>query len=75
MFLSTLVWIFYTFVNLCDTNMNFAELVSSDIFERTQTCGAVYGFATGILTFIFCYAGEFITRKVAGDIPDTDQEE
>ena len=75
MFLSTLVWIFYTFVNLCDTNMNFAELVGSDIFERTQTCGAVYGFATGILTFIFCYAGEFITRKVAGDIPDTDQEE
>ena len=53
--------------------MSFAELVGSDIFERTQTCGAVYGFVTGILTFIFCYAGEAITRKISENIPYSDQ--
>ena len=64
MFVSTVVWLFYTFVSVCGTNCGFAELLQSDVFERAQTCGAVYGFASGIICFILCYFGERLTKRV-----------
>jgi len=63
---STLVWLFYTFVNTCATGMQFEELLNSDLFERAQTCGAVYGFVSGILCFIFIHLGEVITQRDTG---------
>lgn len=65
MFVSTAVWLFYTFICVCGSNLSFYELMQSDIFERAQTCGAVYGFISGILCFIFCHFGEKLTKKFA----------
>ena len=73
MFVSTVVWLFYTFVSVCGTNLGFTELLQSDMFERAQTCGAVYGFASGIVCFILCHIGERFTKRFAGN--DNDCEE
>ena len=72
MIISTLVWLFYTFTGVCGSDMSFGELVNSDVFERTQTCGAVYGFAAGIICFILTHVGEKLTKHFA---PDDEEEE
>ena len=58
MAVSTGVWIAYTFVNSCGTGLSFTELMNSDEFDRALTCGAVYGFAAGIVAFLCSYLGE-----------------
>ena len=73
MFVSTAVWLFYTFICVCGSNSSFAELLQSDVFERAQTCGAVYGFGSGIVCFILCHFGERFTKRFAGN--DNDIEE
>ena len=73
MIVSTVVWLFYTFICVCGSNISFTELMQSDAFERAQTCGAVYGFASGIICFILCYLGERFTKRFAAD--DNDIEE
>lgn len=60
MAVSTGVWIAYTFVNSCGTGLSFTELMNSDEFDRALTCGAVYGFAAGIVAFLCSYLGERI---------------
>ena len=67
MTISTVVWLFYTFVNVCGTGLGLAEIIQSDTFERAQTCGAVYGFASGIICFILCCLGERFTKRFAGN--------
>ena len=71
MFVSTTVWLFYTFVCMCGSNLSFTAMLQSDAFERAQTCGAVYGFASGIICFILCYSGERFTKRFA-DCNDDD---
>ena len=66
MFVSTAVWLFYTFVCVCGSGLGFTEVIQSDAFERAQTCGAVYGFASGIICFILCHTGERVTKRFAG---------
>lgn len=73
MAVSTSVWIVYAFVASSGTDMNFTELMNSDLFDRSLTCGAVYGFAAGIIAFICCYLGERIPHLVL-DQPDEDEE-
>ena len=67
MFVSTAVWLFYTFICVCGSSLGFTELLQSDGFERAQTCGAVYGFASGIICFLFCHLGGCITKRFAGN--------
>ena len=73
MFVSTAVWLFYTFVSVCGSNLSFTELLQSDIFERAQTCGAVYGFASGIICFLLCYFGERFTRQFTVNADDCEE--
>ena len=70
MIVSTCVWVFYTFVWVCGLEMNLSDLVGSDEFERAQTCGAVYGFASGVICFIFCSVGEKLTRSYSVKLAD-----
>ena len=56
MIVSTAVWLGYCAVSCIGTTKNFSELMEN--FDRPLTCGAVYGFAAGLLAFIFCYIGE-----------------
>jgi Na+/proline symporter len=60
MLVGTAVWLGYTFIAVCGSGMPFIDLLSSSCFDRAVTCGAVYGFAAALLTFICCYAGERI---------------
>ncbi|MBR7105001.1 MAG: sodium:solute symporter family protein [Lentisphaeria bacterium] len=64
MIVSTTVWIIYTFITSCGAGDSFNEILNSDQFERSLTCGAVYGFIAGILTFAFTYIGERLTERV-----------
>ncbi len=64
MLVSTVVWIGYTFIFSAGSGMEFVELMNSPEFERNLTCGAVYGFASGVLTFLFCLAGEKLTAAM-----------
>ncbi len=73
MFVSTSVWLFYTFICVSGSKLSFYELMQSDLFERAQTCGAVYGFASGILCFIFSHFGEKMTRKFASCEDDCEE--
>lgn len=63
----TVVWLGYTFIASCGSRMSFVDLLSSDEFDRAITCGAVYGFASALLTFASCYAGE----RIVGDDDET----
>lgn len=57
----TVVWLGYTFIASCGTQMVFAKLLDSDLFDRAITCGAVYGFAAALFGSACCYAAERIT--------------
>ncbi len=63
MIVGTVVWLGYTFVVSCGSGMGFVELLGSDSFDRAITCGAVYGFVSALLTFVFCYIGERIAKE------------
>ena len=67
MIVSTMIWLLYTFVASCGAGATFNEILNSSQFERSLTCGAVYGFAAGIATFIFTYLGERLTAKLTGE--------
>ncbi len=75
MSVSTIVWLMYTFIGCCGTGMSFGDLMNSDIFDRAQTCGAVYGFLSGIICFILCYGGERLTKRFAPEALEEDEEE
>ena len=64
MIVSTAVWIVYTFIASCGSGGSFNEILNSSRFERSLTCGAVYGFAAGVVTFLFAYLGERLTAKI-----------
>ena len=61
MIVGTVVWLGYTFIASCGSGMGIVKLMDSPQFERTITCGAVYGFICALLTAIFCYIGERIS--------------
>ncbi len=44
----------------------FRLIMNSTPFERTLTCGAVYGFFAGALAFLFTWLGETICRVNSG---------
>ena len=67
MIVSTVVWLLYTFITSCGAGGTVNEILNSSQFERSLTCGAVYGFAAGILTFFFTYFGERLTVKITGE--------
>ena len=67
MIVSTVVWVLYTFIASCGAGGTFNEILNSDQFERSLTCGAVYGFAAGIATFVFIYLGERLTARTEGE--------
>ncbi len=73
MAVSTSVWLAYTFVTASGSGMSFNELMNSDLLDRSLTCGAVYGFAAGIVAFICCYMGERIPHLVL-DQPEEEDE-
>ena len=75
MIISTSVWLFYTFINVCGLEMSLSDLLGSAEFEYAQTCGAVYGFASGIVCFIFCSLGEKLTSSYAGRLAEESQDE
>jgi len=64
MIVSTAVWVVYTFIASCGSGGSFSEILNSSRFERSLTCGAVYGFAAGVVTFLFAYLGERLTAKI-----------
>ena len=61
MIISTVVWLGYCAVSCIGTTKSFTELMEN--FDRPLTCGAVYGFAAGLLVFVFCYIGERCSDK------------
>ena len=61
MIVSTVVWLGYCAVSSIGTTKSFSELMEN--FDRPLTCGAVYGFAAGLLAFIFCYIGERCSER------------
>ena len=63
MIIGTAVWLGYSFGASCGTGMAFTDLLGSDQFDRAVTCGAVYGFVSALLAFIFCYCGERIVAR------------
>ena len=63
MLVGTAVWLGYTFITSCGSGMGMVELMDSDRFDRSITCGAVYGFVCALLTAIFCYIGERISIR------------
>ena len=63
MIVGTVVWLGYTFIVCCGSSQEFIVLLSSDMFDRAITCGAVYGFVSALLTAIFCYLGESISKR------------
>ncbi len=73
MAVSTGVWLSYTFMNASGTGLPFVELMNSPVMQRSLTCGAVYGFAAGLIAFICCYMGERIPHMVL-DQPDDEEE-
>ncbi len=75
MSVSSIVWLMYTFTGVCGSGMKFTELLNSDLFERTQTCGAVYGFISGIICFIFTYSGERLTKHFCESSDGEEEEE
>lgn len=62
MIVSTVVWLGYCAVSSIGSGKTFSELMEN--FDRPLTCGAVYGFASGILAFFFCYAGERLSERL-----------
>lgn len=74
MAVSTVVWLAYAFIaGIAGSDMSFVELMNSAEMERALTCGAVYGFAAGIIAFICCYLGERVPHWVL-DQPDEEDE-
>ena len=67
MLVGTFVWLGYTFFASCGTNMKFVQLLDSPQFERTITCGAVYGFVSALLTAALCYCGERLSCRCQED--------
>lgn len=67
MIVGTAVWLGYTFIASCGSGMEIVELMDSPQFERTITCGAVYGFVCALLTAVFCYIGERISVNAEED--------
>ena len=67
MIVGTVVWLGYTFIASCGSGMEIVELMDSPQFERTITCGAVYGFVCALLTAVFCYIGERISVNAEED--------
>ena len=67
MIVSTVVWLLYTFISSCGAGGTFDEILNSSQFERSLSCGAVYGFVAGIATFFFTYFGERLTVKITGE--------
>ena len=72
MIVSTAVWILYTFISSCGVSGTFNDILNSTLFERSLTCGAVYGFVAGIATFLFTYFGERLTAAVEGEEDEAD---
>ena len=67
MIVSTVVWLLYTFISSCGAGGSFNEILNSSQFERSLSCGAVYGFVAGIATFLFTYFGERLTIRITGE--------
>ncbi|MBE6393076.1 MAG: hypothetical protein E7044_03355 [Lentisphaerae bacterium] len=67
MIVSTVVWLLYTFISSCGAGGSFNEILNSSQFERSLSCGAVYGFVAGIATFLFTYFGERLTVRITGE--------
>ena len=63
MIVGTVVWLGYTFISSCGSGMGMVDLLASDGFDRSITCGAVYGFISALLTFVCCYVGEIIAGE------------
>ena len=63
MIVGTVVWLGYTFVTSCGSGAGLVELLGSDQFDRSITCGAVYGFFSALITMICCYIGERISGE------------
>ncbi|MCQ2380395.1 MAG: hypothetical protein MJ025_05705, partial [Victivallaceae bacterium] len=65
MSVSTMVWLVYCGVSCCGCDIPFLDLIDSELFTRSLTCGAVYGFLAGIVTFVMVYCGERITNRLS----------
>jgi Na+/proline symporter len=63
MIVGTAVWLGYTYYASCGYGMKIVDLLGSEVFERANTCGAVYGFVSALLTMICCYIG----IRISGD--------
>ena len=61
MIVSTVVWLAYCAVSCIGATGSFAEIMEN--FDRPLTCGAVYGFAAGVIVFFCCYLGERLSEK------------
>ncbi|MBQ7694608.1 MAG: sodium:solute symporter family protein [Lentisphaeria bacterium] len=61
MIVSTAVWLAYCAVSCIGATGSFAEIMEN--FDRPLTCGAVYGFASGVLVFFCCCLGERLSEK------------
>jgi Na+/proline symporter len=64
MLISLAVWLGYCGYFFCSATGSFTEIMSN--FDRPVTCGAVYGFAAGVLAFGCCYLGERVSDKFKG---------
>ena len=69
MIVGTLVWLGYTFITSCGSGKELGDLLGSSEFDRAITCGAVYGFAAALLTFVCCYVGERLTGEEDENAP------
>lgn len=64
MLVSTAVWLGYTFLASCGSGLPLVELLNdTDAFGRHLICGAVYGFAAGVVSFFFCHWGELLSGR------------
>lgn len=71
MMVSTAVWLTYVFVwgvgveldpEVITADGRFSGLLQSDAFNEILTCGALYGFLAGLVTFVCAWLGEAIIR-------------
>ena len=74
MAVSTAVWLAYTFISASGSGMPFVELMNSELMSRALTCGAVYGFAAGVVAFACCYFGERIPHWLLDQQNDEEYE-